>query len=395
MKQRIQNLLKYRKGFYALYYHLMSFFIRLMGMFCRTDPRLILINSFAGRKYDDSPRAIFEQMKSDPRFSGMRLVWAFHKPEQYEVEGAEKIKTDSLSYFLTALRARVWVTNSSVERGLRFKKKKTFYLNTWHGTPLKKMGNDLQTENQSFKSKGKSNVDIMMSQGAYETEIFARAFGIPSTRFLEAGLPRNDILAKADEKLRQSIREQLGIGEDQCVILYCPTFREYEQDEHRAVVMAPPMNLTKWEQKLGQRFVLFFRAHYEVSKVMKVEENAFVRNMTSYPSLNDLIIASDLLISDYSSVFFDYAITGKPMLHFTYDYDQYASKRGMYFDIRQYLNGSADEDSLLEILLTLSENEERARSTRFRDAFVGQYGHAAEAAVNCIADSTGIGRAVS
>ena len=144
MKQRIVNLLKYNKVVYNIYYYLMSFCINILKFFIRADDKLILFNSFAGRKFDDSPKAIFEILKSDKRFINKRIVWAFHNPATFgRIEGADSIRTDSFSYFLTVLRARVWISNSSVERGLSFKKKGTFYLNTWHGTPLKKMGKDI------------------------------------------------------------------------------------------------------------------------------------------------------------------------------------------------------------------------------------------------------------
>ena len=98
MKQRLVNLLKYNKVAYALYYHTMSLLINIIKLFVKTDDKLILFNSFAGRKFDDSPKAIFDVMKVDPRFKDYKIVWAFHQPEKHEVEGVEKIKTDELHY---------------------------------------------------------------------------------------------------------------------------------------------------------------------------------------------------------------------------------------------------------------------------------------------------------
>ena len=388
MKQRLINFLKYNKTAYAIYNHVMSFFINVLRLFIRTEDKLILFNSFAGRSFDDSPKAIFDTMKNDPRYKGYRLVWAFHEPDKYQVEGAEKIKTDGLIYFKTALAARVWVTNSSVERGLRFRGKNTLYFNTWHGTPMKKMGTDINEGNQSFGATDDKDAgfDVMMSQGRFDTDVFSRSFGIPRERFLEAGLPRNDILANVTDEERRTIREKLNISENQTAVLYCPTFREYEKDEHYGVVMKPPMDLEKWEKQLGKDYVLLIRAHYEVSAVMEIKENEHIRNMTDYPILSELFIASDVLISDYSSVFFDYSITGKPMLHFTYDYDKYSSERGMYFDIRDYLTGGSDEDKIIHILLTMDKEKESGKTIRFRDTYVNHYGNATRAAVDCIAE---------
>ena len=383
MKQKLVNFLKYNKVAYAVYYRVVSFCISILKLFVRTDDKLILFNSFAGRKYDDSPRAIYEEMRKDSRFKDCKLVWAFHQPEKYD--SPKKIKTDGLKYFKTALAARAWVTNSSVERGLSFTGKHTFYFNTWHGTPMKKMGTDIDPTNTAFSTKSACPFDVMMSQGHFETDVFSRSFGIPKEKFLEAGLPRNDILANYTENQRKNIRAKLNIRDDQTVILYCPTFREYDKDENLGVVMAPPMNLKKWEKTLGDKYVLLMRAHYEVSKVMQIEENDFVRNMTDYSDLNDLYIAADILISDYSSVFFDYSITGKSMLHFCYDYDKYSSKRGMYFDIREKVSGADNEDGVIKLIKNINPEEEQKKTASFRNEYVNFYGSATKAAVDCIA----------
>lgn len=386
MKSKIVNLLKYNKTVYKIYYYLMTACLALMKLFVKTDEKLILFNSFAGRKYDDSPKAIFEAMRADPRFTDYKFVWAFHEPEKFEVDGAEKIKTDGLKYFKTALAARAWVTNSSVERGLRFKKKNTFFLNTWHGSPIKKMGSDIASDNQSFSSKGKNHTDVMNTQSYFEADIFSKCFEIPRNHFIEVGLPRNDTLANYTEEERATLRRKLGLPEDKIVILYCPTFREYEKDENLGVVLAPPMDLKKWEAELGDQYVLLFRAHYEVSKVMEINENVFVRNVTDYPALNDLMVASDILISDYSSIFFDYSIMDKVMLHFTYDFDKYEEKRGMYFDIRDYLSGSASEDGVIVILKELDYKKEIEKTVTFRNKYMNFYGEASKKTVDCIAE---------
>lgn len=226
MKQKLVNFLKYNKVAYAVYYRVMSFCINILKLFVKTDDKLILFNSFAGRKYDDSPKAIFEALKADPRFEGYKLVWAFHQPDKFQVDGAEKIKTDGMRYFKTALAARVWVTNSSVERGLNFKGKNTFYLNTWHGSPIKKMGSDIAADNQSFGTKSKNLVDVMNTQSYFEADIFSKCFGIPRNHFIEVGLPRNDALANYTEEERDRIRRKLGLPANKKVILYCPTDRK-------------------------------------------------------------------------------------------------------------------------------------------------------------------------
>ena len=130
------------------------------------------------------------------------------------------------------------------------------------------------------------------------------------------------------------------------------------------------MDLKKWKAELGDQYVLLFRAHYEVSKVMEVQENDFVRNVTDYPALNVLMIVSDILISDYSSIFFDYSIMDKCMLHFTYDFDKYEEKRGMYFDIRDYISGADSEDGVIAILRELNIQREFEKTVAFRNMYM-------------------------
>ena len=141
---KIKYIIKYSPLVYNLYFYIVSGLIRFMGLFVKCDKKMILFNSFGGRKYDDSPRAIFEAMLEDERFKDFRLVWALDNPEKFILpDRAVVVKDYSISFFVHALKAKVWITNSSMEHGLCFKKKSTIYINTWHGTPLKSMGYDM------------------------------------------------------------------------------------------------------------------------------------------------------------------------------------------------------------------------------------------------------------
>ena len=386
-KKKLKSIVKYVKPIYKAYNELGNVGISFLKRFVKPNDELILFASFGGQKYDDSPRVIYEKMKKDKRFKRYTKVWALDHPEQFP-EIKNVVKMDTPAYFKIALEARVWVTNSSIERGLNFKGKNTFYFDTWHGTPIKLMGTDISTDNTSFNPNGdhirKSPIDVMMAQSNYEADIFSRTFVIDRDRFLLAGLPRNDELANYTKITRQKYRKKLGIKDDQIAILYMPTFREYTKDKDKEIVAAPPLSLDRWKEKLGRKYVFLFRAHYEVAKVMNITENGFIKNVTMYPTLNELLIASDILISDYSSTFFDYSIMDKPMLHFTYDYDEYSQKRGMYFDIRNELDGANNEDDLIEIIKNFDVDAEIKKTIKFRNKYVNYYGHATEAALDCI-----------
>ena len=188
------NKVKYSTLLYSLYYYCGSFLLRLIRVFIKSDDHLIVFISFGGRRFDDSPKSIYDALLVDKRFDSYRLIWAFISPDDFSIPRGIKIKTDTLKYFIILLKARVWITNSSVERGLSFSGKKSFCLNSWHGTAIKKMGTDISSDSKSFKSKAKESIDIMLAQGQYDVELFSRVFNIQKNKFKITGLPRNDEL---------------------------------------------------------------------------------------------------------------------------------------------------------------------------------------------------------
>ena len=348
---------------------------------------MILFISFGGRKFDDSPKVIYDQMIADERFNEYRLVWAFNNPEAYELKRGIKVKCDTFSYFKTALKARVWISNSTVERGLEFKGKHTFYFNTWHGTPIKKMGSDVESSNKSFKGKGSWKVDYFTCQGEFEQDVFCRVFrGLNKDIARVIGLPRNDIYANYDHEYMLSLRKKMNIPVDKRVILYAPTFREYDKAASMEVKVSVPIEIEKWRKELGEGCILLFRAHYEVAKGLNIQDDVVVREMSGYPQLEDLMIVSDLLISDYSSIFFDYSIMSKPMLAFCYDYERYASERGMYFDIRDWLPSAKNEDELLTLIKSDTKDKQIAMTRKFQQKYVTAYGSATKHSLDVIYD---------
>lgn len=385
MKKYLFYIVKYVGWIYQLYFLVGTLALKLLKLFVKPDDKLILFISFGGRRFDDSPKAIYDQMINDKRFNDYRLVWAFIDPNSFVINRGEKVKCDTFSYFKTALKARVWISNSTVERGLDFKGKRTFYFNTWHGTPIKKIGSDISKDNKSFKGKGKWEVDYFTCQGNYEQSIYCKAFSGLNTEITHViGLPRNDIYANYNKDYMLSIRKKMNIPSDKRVILYAPTFREYDKSSSMEVKVSVPINIEKWRNELGEDYILLFRAHYEVAKGLNIQDDDFVREMSNYPQLEDLMIVSDILISDYSSIFFDYSIMAKPMLAFCYDYDRYASERGMYFDIREYLPSAEDEERLLKLIKSDKQAEQIAMTKVFQQRFVTAYGNAVQKSLDVI-----------
>ena len=382
------NRIKYNRHLYSFYFRIGSLLVNFLKVFLRSRDNLILFSSFSGKRFDDSPKEIYEAMIKDHRFDKYDIVWAFRDMDKYNLPRGSKVKIDTIKYFKTAIRARIWVTNVSMTRGLDFTGKNTFFLNTWHGTAIKHIGTDVERGKETFKSKSKSKTDIYLAQGEHDVKIFSHAFDTPITHIAKIGLPRNDGLVNGNSKENiDKLKEKIGIPFKKKVILYAPTYREYEKDQNNNVILKPPFDIDKWKKRLGNNFVLLFRAHQEVVNILNLKEDDFVKNVSAYPLINELMLVSDLLISDYSSIVFDYSILSRPILCYTYDYDRYVQERGVYFDIRKELPSETNENKLLNLIAEGDYDELSLITTKFRDKYVTEYGNAAQKALDLIHDA--------
>ena len=382
----IKRVLKHNRIAYRAYRILFSNLLRFIGLFIRLQDNLILISSYGGKRYDDSPRVIHEYLRRHQYLEKFRVVWALAQPENINIPCADTVRIDSLKFFLVALRAKYWITNSSMERGLFFKKRDTICLNTWHGTPIKKMGSDIPPDSKFFRADFQA--DIMLAQSGYEAEIFSRAFRFPLSKIRITGLPRNDELCGADGKRGAEIRTKIGLLTEKRIILYAPTFREFELS-FLGCDFFPPMDFKRWDKSLGGEYVLLFRAHYEVQEHIKFGNNEFVHDVSEYPNLNELMIVSDVLVSDYSSIFFDYSILERPMFCFAYDYKQYIEKRGMYIDLESELPNKPmrSEEEVIEAVLNMDYECECRKTRLFKDKYIQACGDAASKAVSLLLSS--------
>lgn len=368
MRQRLIYILKHNAAIQKLYRVVMSFVFRVWGAFLPTDDKLVIFVSFMGMGFNDSPKAIYDYMQSHSEYKEYHCVWAFEHPEK--LPDLNTVKIDTPAYFKTALKAKYWITNTNIERGLRFKKKNQVYLNTWHGIALKHIGNDVEGRNDfNFDT-----VDHMVVSGDHDEKVWKSAFRAKESTYLRCGMPRNEELWLATEDRKKDLRKKLGLPEDKKVILYAPTWRE-STDGGKSYEIKPPIHFDVWKKELGDEYVVLFRAHHQTTKVLGVQYDEFVRDASDYPAVNDLMIASDMLITDYSAIAFDYAVLCKPMFIYAYDYDSYLAERGTYFDIDdRYPNKSCrTEDELLMRIKEIDYETECANTKRFRDEFI-QYG---------------------
>ena len=357
----------------------MSFVFRFLGLFIPVDDHLVIFVSFMGMGFNDSPKAIYEYMKSHPEYKEFKCVWAFEHPDKYPE--LNTVKIDSFKYFSTALKAKYWITNTNIERGLKFKKKKQVYLNTWHGIALKHIGNDCPGR-KDFNFK---NIDHLVVSGDYDEKVWKSAFNADPESYLKCGMPRNEELWLATDEQKNKMREKLSIPTDKKVILYAPTWRD-STDGGKSYEIKPPIHFDVWKRELGDEYVVLFRAHHQTTKVLGVQYDEFVREASSYPAVNDLMIASDLLITDYSAIAFDYSVLCRPIFCYAYDYESYLAERGTYFEVdEKYPNKSCrTEEELLNRIKNIDYEKECANTKRFRDDFI-QYGvGATEACVKAL-----------
>lgn len=300
--------------------------------------------SFGGDKFNDSPKSIYKSMINDVRFKDYHLIWAFSHPENFQ-EIQYSVKVNSLAFFIAALRSRIWITNSSVERGLNFKPKDTFCFNTWHGTPLKKMGNEKNNENGVKLLNNLRSADAVTVQSDFDKKIFVSAMGAKNDSILRYGLPRNDILFKKNDDRKEKVLKRFGIDKNKKIILYAPTFREYNRDKQNQIIDYSSHFMSVLQDKSRGKYTILYRAHYAVDKESGPTGDGII-DVSKYENLNDLIEVSDVLITDYSSIMFDYSITEKPIIIFQYDHDDYVTKRGLYFDVESKLLAYRDITAL-------------------------------------------------
>ncbi|MEG7282879.1 CDP-glycerol glycerophosphotransferase family protein [Bacillus sp. 0909A] len=333
-----------------------SMLFQLFALLPRNN-KLILFESYSGKQFSCNPRAIYEYLQENKDRYDYKLIWSIDKRYMSALEGVDVayIKRFSFKWLWYMATAKYWITNSRLPLWIP-KPKKTLYVQTWHGTPLKKLANDMDevhmpgTTTEKYKQnflREASKWDYLISPNAYSTEIFKSAFQFKK-EIIEAGYPRNDILYSSNkESLIKKVKQELGINEDKKVILYAPTWRDNEFKKVGQYKFKLQFDLEEMKRELGDSVVILLRMHYLVSEQFNLGKyNDFVKDVSLYKDIRDLYLISDLLITDYSSVFFDYINLKKPIVFFVYDLPIYRdSIRGFYFDFQQKTPGSLVQTS--------------------------------------------------
>ncbi len=383
LRTKIDYVLKHNSALNQSFRLIASTIIKAFGLFIPMDEKSILFCGHS-RKYNDSPRAIYEYMISKPEFSDYTFYWALDEPKGEIIPGnAIIIASDTPEYFRAALKCKYWITCVNIERGLRFKRKNCIYLNTWHGIPIKTVGNEAEGRNDyDF-----SYINYFCASGEYEVDLYKKSFNVPKKHIIKTGLPRNDVLYHTSELEIAELKQKLGLPENKKIILYAPTWRD-SKDGGKSYSIKPPVDLLKWEEALGKEYILLFRAHPYTNILLGVCFNEFVRDYTNYPRINDLLKVSDILISDYSATIFDYSILERPIISFAYDCDEYGHERGFALDPRVEMPGGIEktEDAVISRIVNMDYTKEIQAVKAFKYKYIQFGGQATEDCLRIVFD---------
>jgi CDP-glycerol glycerophosphotransferase len=302
----------------------------------------VVFESHLGGQYSDSPRAVYEELRR--RRAPVTAIWSYagKRPEGFPAD-AELVRRWSWRYLRALAQAEFWIDNQGFPLRLP-KRPETTYIQTWHGSALKKMGFDepgyrvMPEQEQRAYQAALDRFDHFLVRSEHDVRTLARAYRIPEGKLLRSGYPRNDALVRAardpqapDPDLRR-LAERLGIQPGHRVVLYAPTFRARADGAVRAFEF--PFDVERFADRFGDQCTLLVRSHYLNRVALPPSVAGRVVDVTGEPDITPLLLLADALITDYSSVMFDYALLRRPLVFYAYDWEEYAEDmRGTYFDL--------------------------------------------------------------
>ena len=314
----------------------------------------VVFSSYGGRGYSDSPKAICEVLRQSGE--DMDLVWLCKDEDAVKTlpEGVRAVPSTGLKKIRAMASAKVWVDNS--RKYDANKKKSQIYMQTWHGFALKKIEQDAERVlEHSYVEAAKhdsAQCDVIVSGSGFMTKLFRESFWY-SGAVMNTGTPRNDIFYTDHAILHAKVCKVLGLPEDRKLALYAPTFRDdHSVDAYR---LDASMVRRKCEENFKGEWTVLIRLHPNVAaqsaELFSYDGDRLV-NATDYPDMQELLCAAGLLITDYSSSMFDYALTGKPVVRFATDIEAYQKDRDFYFPLDQLPFPLARSNEELEKILT-------------------------------------------
>lgn len=307
-------------------------------VFCplKVKKNKVVLQSYYGRGIGDSPGAIAGELL---KRGGFELFWVVNSEDAKKTlpEGIRPVKYRSAAFIYHMSTAGFWIDNSR-KTVRQHKKRSQIYIQTWHGFALKRIEKDAEAVlEEKYLDAAKADgamCDMMISDSAHMSAIYKNSFWF-SGEILEIGLPRNDLLVRAGEEEKREIKHSLGFGDGDRLVLYAPTFRADGSLDCYDLDYAALRSALK--DRFGGNWNVLVRLHSNLEKLADRLSLApdGVKNLSHYPDIQKLYVASDVLITDYSSVMFDFMLTSRPCFLFAPDVEKYVRDRNFYFPLEE------------------------------------------------------------
>ncbi|ARJ50642.1 glycosyltransferase [Staphylococcus lutrae] len=349
----------------------------------KINPHQIIYQVRDGKSITDSPYAIFLKLNGDKKFKKYKHVWVVdhHRTLKFYQKKLSKYKNVSFVIkesddYLKVLTESKYIINNATFPAYFTKKPEQVYINTWHGTPLKHMGldveNNLHGSQNTIKNFLASN--YIISPNAHTTEIFQRAFkleGVYNGQILEMGYPRVDLTINTTKKMAKKQLSQYLKVSKRPIILYCPTWRGEDVNNPEDSLLNIFEEIKQLENALPYQVVV--KVHPFVYHKARLLPELKPYLVSDYIDTNELMPAIDLMITDYSSIFFDFLVTDKPIVFYSPDFEEYKNNRGLYIDTTELPGPFAQ--NIDEVIEAISEekyenNDIHKNYQRFKEQFV-------------------------
>ena len=353
MKQKIKQMLK----------KLILIQYRMMTKILPIQKNVIVFQSSVGRNYTGNPKSIYEAMVDKNLDQKFRCYYILDNSNQRIPGKGKTVRNSRFFYYYLMAIAGIWVSDARFPNYI-VKRKGVTFLQTWHGTPLKKLALDmdslsmvdegtLEEYKENFRKSSKT-WDYLIAQNKFSADIFKRAFDFHGT-ILPVGYPRNDVLFERNtpDCIRE-LKKKLGLPKDKKVLLYAPTWRDDAYYDKASYKFVSPLDFARVKGALSDDYVMIVKYHYMVKESIDWSiYDGFYKVFDNSYDIADLYLVSDMLITDYSSVMFDYSLLKRPMLFYAYDLEQYKNiLHGFYFDFEKEAPGpifTTTEDFIMNV----------------------------------------------
>jgi len=316
------------------------------------NKKKIVVCSFYGKGYGDNPKYIIDLLLKQKE--DLQVIWLLSKKEDATSlpNIIKPCRINSLRAIYHLATAKIWIDNC--RKYCCLKKKKQVYIQTWHGFALKRIEKDveehLSTRYVKNAIKDAKNTDLMISDSKFMTQIYQSAFWY-NGEIVEWGSPRNDIFFENKDCQEEKVKLFYNIEKNKKIVLYAPTFRANQSLDAYGIDYDRLRRCC--EKRFGGEFVVLLRLHPNLVAKYKelIRDGKAMINATNYPDMQELLNEADVVISDYSSLMFDFALSKKPCIQFATDIEEYKKDRNFYFEIDKLpFPLSTNNDELEEVI---------------------------------------------